>query len=176
MLTLKNILLRPHEKESALIRLCEKKLHAPCAYFKILKKSLDARDKSDIHWVYTVECSERAEPIFPREYEQAKKTAPAVYIAGAGPAGLFCAIRLIRHGLKPIVLERGKPVGERERDVRAFAESGTLNPASNVQFGEGGAGTFSDGKLNTQTNSPLNKEGRLFLAKEIMKSLVLLYI
>ena len=158
MLTLKNILLRPHEKESALVKLCERKLHAPCAYFKILKKSLDARDKSDIRWVYTVECSDRPEPIVPRSYERAGKLAPAVYIAGAGPAGLFCAVRLLRHGLKPIVLERGKPVEERERDVRAFAESGALSGESNVQFGEGGAGTFSDGKLNTQTNSPLNKE------------------
>lgn len=146
MLTLKNILLRPHEKESALVKLCERKLHAPCAYFKILKKSLDARDKSDIRWVYTVECSDRPEPIVPRSYERAGKLAPAVYIAGAGPAGLFCAVRLLRHGLKPIVLERGKPVEERQRDVRAFAESGALSGESNVQFGEGGAGTFSDGK------------------------------
>lgn len=157
-LTLHNLILRPYEKESALIRLCEKKLRAPCKYFKILKKSLDARDKSDIRWVYSVECSDREQPAVPRVYEKIAKPMPKVYIAGAGPAGLFCAIRLIRHGVRPVVLERGKPVEEREKDVAAFTERGALDPDSNVQFGEGGAGAFSDGKLNTQTNNPLNRE------------------
>ncbi|MDE7158188.1 MAG: hypothetical protein K2N74_01300, partial [Clostridiales bacterium] len=157
ILTLKNINLKHYEKESALVKLCEKKLRAPCAYFKILKKSLDARDKSNIHWVYTVECSDRPVKEQPPVFEQIKKSAPAVYVAGSGPAGLFCAIRLIEHGMKPIVLERGKKVEERERDILNFQQSGVLDPNSNVQFGEGGAGTFSDGKLNTQTNHPLNK-------------------
>ncbi len=157
-LTLNNLLLRPYQKESALVKLCEKKLHAPCRYFKILKKSLDARDKSDIRWVYTVECSDRAVQVPLPVYEQITKPAPKVVIAGAGPAGLFCALRLIAHGIKPVIVERGKCVEEREKDVAAFTAGGRLNVESNIQFGEGGAGTFSDGKLNTQTNSPLNRE------------------
>ena len=157
-LTLNNLILRPYQKESSLVKLCEKKLRAPCRYFKILKKSLDARDKADIKWVYSVECSDRAEKTAPPVYEQIRKPAPKVIIAGAGPAGLFCALRLIAHGIKPVLVERGKRVEERERDVEAFRTSGVLNTESNVQFGEGGAGTFSDGKLNTQTNSPLNRD------------------
>ena len=158
LLTLRNLTLRPHQAESTLIKLCEKKLRAPCAYFKILKKSLDARDKGDIKWVYTVECSTRPQPAPVRTFEKITKAPPKVYVAGMGPAGLFCALRLLAHGIKPVLLERGKPVEERERDVTAFCGGGALNGESNVQFGEGGAGTFSDGKLNTQTNSPLNKE------------------
>ena len=125
-LTLNNLILRPYQKESALVKLCEKKLHAPCRYFKILKKSLDARDKADIRWVYSVECSDR--PFAPEErtFEKITKPAPKVVIAGAGPAGLFCALRLIAHGIKPIIVERGKCVEEREQDVaqmpkRAFS-------------------------------------------------------
>ena len=70
-------------------------------------------------------------------------------VVGAGPAGLFCGLLLARKGYRPILLERGQDVDARTREVAAFWEGGTLNPSSNVQFGEGGAGTFSDGKLNT---------------------------
>lgn len=157
-LTLNQIALRPHQKESALKSICEKRLHAPCRYLKILKKSLDARDKSDIKWIYSVECSDREEREPPREYKQITKPMPRALIVGAGPAGLFCAIRLIRHGIRPVIVERGKRAEEREKDVSAFAAGGALNGESNVQFGEGGAGLFSDGKLFTQTNSPLNRE------------------
>ena len=155
--TFSGLTLRPHQKESSLVKLCEKKLHAPCRYFKILKKSLDARDKADIRWVYTVECGTEAFTPPPRVFEQVK-TAPRVVIVGAGPAGLFCALRLLDHGVRPVVLERGKRVEERAEDVRRFSETGVLDPSSNIQFGEGGAGAFSDGKLNTQTNSPLNRD------------------
>lgn len=158
LLTLKNLTLKPYQKESELKKLCERKLRAPCAYFRILKKSLDARDKAEIKWVYTVECSEKPVIRPPREFEKITKPAPRVYIAGAGPAGLFCALRLLDHGIRPVVVERGKPVEERARDVEIFRSGGALDPESNIQFGEGGAGTFSDGKLNTQTNSPLNRE------------------
>ncbi len=157
-LVLNNLVLKPHEKEKFLVKLCEKKLRAPCAYFKILKKSLDARDKSNIKWVYTVECSDREEPAPARNYFRITKPQPKAIVVGAGPAGLFCAVRLLRHGIRPILIERGKRVDERERDVALLRAQSVLNTESNIQFGEGGAGTFSDGKLNTQTNSPLNRE------------------
>ena len=153
-----NLVLRLGQPERELVAICAKKLRAPCKYFKILKKSLDARDKSDIRWVYTVECDKK-EVIKPAPvFEKIKKPAPKVIIAGAGPAGLFCALRLIRHGIPPVIIERGKKVEERAQDIERFFETGVLDTKSNVQFGEGGAGTFSDGKLNTQTNSPLNRE------------------
>ncbi len=150
--------LRPGESERALVGMCEKKLRASCRFFRILKKSLDARNKSDIRFVYTVECDRRPPFRPPPVYETVKGEPPKVVIAGMGPAGLFCAIRLIRHGIRPILLERGRAVEERAADVEAFFRTGALDPRSNVQFGEGGAGTFSDGKLNTQTNSPLNRD------------------
>ncbi len=155
---LTGISLRLGQPERELVRICEKKLRGPCLYFKILKKSLDARDKRDIRWVYTVECDRRARKEPPRVYPKIAGPSPRVIIAGAGPAGLFCAIRLLRHGIRPLIVERGKRVEERAADIEAFFRTGVLDPKSNVQFGEGGAGTFSDGKLNTQTNSPLNRE------------------
>ncbi len=157
--------LRLGEGEERLIALAEKKLRAPVKYFRILKKSLDARDKGDIRWVYSVECSSRPEQPEIPVYTQIRGTMPKVYIAGAGPAGLFCALRLLAHGIRPILLERGKEVGERARDAARFSRERILDPESNVQFGEGGAGAFSDGKLNTQTNHPLNREVLLTFAK-----------
>lgn len=151
------LMLRPHQKESALVRLCEKKLHAPCRYFKILKKSLDARDKSDIRWVYSVECGTEPYTPPPRTFAQVPHP-PKVVIAGAGPAGLFCALRLLDCGVAPVIIERGKRVEERARDVQAFMQTGVFDPSSNIQFGEGGAGAFSDGKLNTQTNDRRNRD------------------
>ena len=74
-----------------------------------------------------------------------------------GPAGLFCAYALTLGGYKPLILERGKCVEERMQDVEAFWQTGVLDPASNVQFGEGGAGTFSDGKLNTLVKDPVGR-------------------
>lgn len=70
-------------------------------------------------------------------------------IVGSGPAGMFCAYELAKHGYCPIILERGSSVEERTAEVERFWKDGILNPKTNVQFGEGGAGTFSDGKLNT---------------------------
>ncbi|MBO7737030.1 MAG: NAD(P)/FAD-dependent oxidoreductase [Clostridia bacterium] len=153
--------------EEQLLCLAQKKLHAPVRYFKILKKSLDARDKNKLQWIYTVEFSAQkqseSDPLAP--LGEAKERKKQILVVGAGPAGLFCAVRLLQWGFCPLVVERGAPVEERERDIQAFFDTGVLNTQSNVQFGEGGAGTFSDGKLNTQTNSLENAEVlRLFVA------------
>lgn len=144
------------ENESALLKIAEKRLGCKPAYFRILKKSLDARDKRNIKWVYSIEFSREEKLIVKEEYPQAKRLPRRVMIVGMGPAGLFCAITLLRGGIKPVIVERGKSVEERRADVEKFFSAGTLNENSNIQFGEGGAGTFSDGKLNTQTHSLLN--------------------
>jgi len=161
ILTLSDVKISLSQNESELVKIAEKKLGRKAAYFAIKKKSLDARDKSNIRYVYTIEFS--AEPFSAEErtFEQLPKdkkpTAPVV-VVGSGPAGLFCAVRLLDHGILPVVIERGAPVEEREKTMRSFFETKRLDTDTNVQFGEGGAGTFSDGKLNTQTHSPLNRE------------------
>ena len=143
---------------------------------KIVRQSIDARRKPEIFYSYSVDAEVKNEGRILRRFRGkenlvcASDTAaysfpkpgtrrqehPTV-IAGMGPAGLFCAYFLALHGYKPLLLERGKCVEERMRDVEDFWETGILNPASNVQFGEGGAGTFSDGKLNTLVK---DKDGR----------------
>ena len=130
--------------------------------FKIYKKSIDARKKSDVHYVYTVDVESKNEDRFlkkikgavrveykPYEFPKAGPPQRAVVIAGSGPAGLMCGLILAKNGCKVIILERGKCVEERKKDVEEFWNGGKFRPESNVQFGEGGAGTFSDGKLNT---------------------------
>ena len=127
---------------------------------KILKKSIDARDKTNVFYVLTLDVTaciqklprvKNAEIIITSPPEviisKPRKTRPVV--VGSGPAGMFAALTLCRAGFRPIILERGKPVEEREKDVSLFRGTGILNPESNIQFGEGGAGTFSDGKLTT---------------------------
>ena len=89
---------------------------------------------------------------FPERGSEKLKARPV--IVGAGPAGLFAALQLTEAGYAPIVLERGRSVEKRKEDVEHFWETGVLDPSSNVQFGEGGAGTFSDGKLNTVVKDP----------------------
>ncbi len=135
--------------------------------FYIYKKAVDARRKSDVHFVYSVAVSMENEKkaaeriknaqVFSDElysYPQLKKSMQKrPVIVGSGPAGTFAALLLANAGARPIILERGKSVDERKEDADRFFSGGALSENSNVQFGEGGAGTFSDGKLNTGTGS-----------------------
>ena len=130
----------------------------------ILKKSIDARNKNDIHYLYNIAVKFKSENKYKKfkDYEfpipniivNCKKNFRPV-IVGAGPAGLFSALTFIKNGIKPIIIEQGKTVEERQNDVNLFLKTGKLNTNSNVQFGEGGAGTFSDGKLTSGINNPL---------------------
>lgn len=151
------------EKICRLLRIRESEL----VEYRILKKSLDARKKPTLFYVYTVEAKVRyentvkrrvknpnvtfREPLRPYEYISSGKQilTHRPVIIGTGPAGLFCGYALSRMGYRPILLERGADVEERMKDVEGFWNGGELKKNSNVQFGEGGAGTFSDGKLNT---------------------------
>lgn len=147
--------------ETELLKIAEKKLRRKPAYFKILKKSLDARDKNDLKYVYSIEFSS-VKPAERREETErlpkCKQPNDPVLIVGSGPAGLFCALRLLERGVVPLLVERGDCVEEREKKIKTFSERAILDADSNVQFGEGGAGTFSDGKLNTRTHGKENAE------------------
>lgn len=161
LLTISDIKLPVGADEKQLLSIARKKLGAQPAYFAIKKKSLDARDKNNIRYIYTIECDAKpqAKQAMPLEkLPTAKQPKKSVLVVGSGPAGLFCAVRLLDRGIKPIVIERGGSVEEREEKINAFFTQKLLDTQTNIQFGEGGAGTFSDGKLNTQTHSPLNRE------------------
>lgn len=132
--------------------------------FKIYKQSIDARRKSNIHYVYSV-LAETTDKITVSkdinilkavsDLEIKKKTIIGrPIVVGMGPCGLFAAYVLALSGNPPIVLERGKPVDDREKLIKRFWKTGVLDKNSNIQFGEGGAGTFSDGKLNTRISDP----------------------
>ena len=161
LITLSDIKLPVEKEERELIRLAEKRLGCKVGYFAIKKKSLDARDKENLRFVYTIEFSKEPQSGEVRAFEKlpdSRIPKEKVLVVGSGPAGLFAAIRLLDHGIKPLLIERGAPVEERERKINSFFDTRVLDTETNIQFGEGGAGTFSDGKLNTQTHSPLNKE------------------
>lgn len=154
---------------------------------QIVRQSLDARKKPALFYSYSVNVTvkkeekiykdacrrlgkanvlltEKTEYLFPAEGSTQQKH-PTVII-GMGPAGLFCGYYLAQHGYAPVILERGADVDARQADVEAFWQTGRLKPDSNVQFGEGGAGTFSDGKLNTLVK---DKYGR---NTEVLKTFV----
>ena len=152
------------EAESAAEKITGTKLKS----FRIIRKSLDARNKNNIFYSYKVACeidditgrvlvdSGQAEI-----YEQPSVPAAGrvknpcrIIIIGAGPAGLFCGLRLAEAGAAVTIFERGRRVGERFRDIEALERAGVLNIESNVLFGEGGAGTYSDGKLTSRSNRP----------------------
>ena len=177
MYRISQIKLALNEPKELLVKKIEKKLsnNVKIKEYKIVKESIDARDKGDIKFVYTVDfdveqrqgakkITLKPDPkknlsIAPDMSYKAPK--PGVrelkhrpVIAGFGPCGIFCALILAQQGYRPIVLERGKCVSERAEDVQNFWAGGALNTESNVQFGEGGAGTFSDGKLTTGIKDP----------------------
>ncbi|MDD3414005.1 MAG: NAD(P)-binding protein [Lachnospiraceae bacterium] len=151
------------QKVAKILKVEDKKIIS----FQILRKSIDARKKDKILFIYSVLVELEEEDKFFKKnrdknicmVQKAEYTLPEngtveienrPVVIGSGPAGLFCAYLLANKGFCPIVFERGEDVEERKRTVEHFFETGELNQESNVQFGEGGAGTFSDGKLNTQ--------------------------
>ena len=148
----------------------------------IRKHSVDARKKPQLFDIYTVDAdlgigpaaekkrlaklrNKELSAVQPSDYRfpeaGSEKMEKRPVVIGAGPAGLFCALMLAEHGYKPILLERGRSIEQRSLDIEKYWETGVLDPSSNIQFGEGGAGTFSDGKLNTQINDKTGRSAKV---------------
>lgn len=147
--------------------------------YEITKQSLDARDKNNILYVYEMiveikneekylkynknkDITFYQEEVYKFEKTGTKELKGNIVIVGSGPAGLFSAYILAENGYKPIIIERGKRIEDRIKDVEDFWRNNKLNLNSNVQFGEGGAGTFSDGKLNTLIKDSNNRMKKVF--------------
>ena len=196
MIRINQIKLNLNQKENELEKIIIKKLKLKNADFsyEIVKKSIDARKKDNINYIYSVDVDVKSADFKDKNSNKSDfektivkfvndknimLTSPVEYklpkagnedlkdrpiIIGSGPAGLFCGLMLARAGFKPLIIEQGEAVENREKSVNAFWQGDKLNPFSNVQFGEGGAGTFSDGKLNTQIK---DKSGRIKKVLEI---------
>ena len=170
MIRLNNLTLSPGEDQAQLKRKAAKLLGvSPDSFtaFSLSRQSIDARKKSDVKLVYSVDLSHPAEhklklpkqaSLFtpqPYRFPDVQRKSPLrPVVVGMGPAGLFCALQLARAGIPCLILERGQDVDKRTAAVETFWSGGALDPESNVQFGEGGAGTFSDGKLTTGIHDP----------------------
>lgn len=183
MIRINQLKLNIHHTEADLERKIKKTLHLKedaLLSYQIKKQSIDARKKPDLLYVYTIDvsihgisekkllnrCKDKNLSLvhekgyrFPACGEIPVSHRPV--IVGSGPAGLFCAYFLVRNGYNPILIERGMKVEERARDVEEFWSMGVLKKESNVQFGEGGAGTFSDGKLNTLVKDEVGRNKKV---------------
>ena len=181
MLRIGQLKLEPNHSEQDLLQKIAKTLRiseTDIKEYHIKKKSIDARKKPLLQFVYTIDVEvvnetgvlkrQKGSQVtiakdiryeFPKAGTQVMKHRPI--IIGSGPAGLFCAYLLAETGYRPIVFERGASVEERQKDIEKFWETGVLNTNSNVQFGEGGAGTFSDGKLNTGVKDPVGRNRKV---------------
>ena len=171
MLRINQLKLKPgHSKEQLEKKLCSflKIKKEDLKKYHIVKQSVDARKKPDIYFSYTIDvCVLHEKDILKKMKNKVSPVNDIIYkipegaplnkrpvIAGFGPAGLFAGYILALSGYRPVICERGRQVEKRYEDVKKFWETGILDTVSNVQFGEGGAGTFSDGKLNTVVKDP----------------------
>ena len=178
MIRINELKLSLDDDESKLKILAAKALKIPESRIEslsIAKKSVDSRKKNNLHFVYSVDVTvsgneekvlaksgcKKALVVEPFSYsvpENKRNGSFRPVVAGFGPGGMFAALNLARAGAEPIVLERGSDVDTRQKDVDTFWSTKKLNKNSNVQFGEGGAGTFSDGKLTTGIKDPLCRQ------------------
>jgi uncharacterized protein len=181
LIRIRDITLPFDHKEEALTNSILERLGIPDGQlltFTIVHKSIDARRKNHIVAVYTIDVGIENESELLSGFSQDIRISaapcmnyqlptignihgPNPVVVGSGPCGLFVALILAQLGLKPVLIEKGKEVSSRVKDVRNFWHKGQLNPESNVQFGEGGAGTFSDGKLTTQIKDKHNRSRKV---------------
>lgn len=182
LIRIHNIKIKVTEPEEVLVKKIKQKLHVKeIESYKINKRSIDARNESEIYYVYEVDVAIKNEESILRKKKEFTKTPNETYqfpykntkreilspvIVGCGPAGLFCGYFLALAGFCPILIDRGEEIEKRVKTVEEFWSTGTLKENSNVQFGEGGAGTFSDGKLNTMIKD------KRHIGKEVLRLFV----